>query len=530
MADYKVAGDDLKKLVKFSRKSPVSFGYNPGTDPDDQYLAAHKRKPPELLGKAAKTEGAGTKAAFGTFAVAGNIMSVTCVKELPGLAKRMKKLLRMNKINLNVQILDASGNVIDSDIEEMEDAFDEADDDEADDDADDADDHHGDNDAATDQSATDQSATDQLVAAAPPPTGVAPDLAARLKAMQPQVLAAPPVIAQKVTAAFKQAVGMARAGQGEGAVKLLDQIDALLARVGTIPAAPPPPPDPRLAKLRDAVAKLTQQVEMLPGSPDALLGDIDRITGQIDAGEAEAALGGLRAVQEAIKAAQAAQDRWAKAVAVLEPQVMAALSGRTVADPGDLRVKWAYVTGLAADGAVDRAIAALPPIVAILKAAAPAESDAPAANAPAADVQAADVQASGKGEPPKGIVAFQKSRILWVGARKNMIAEARNLVEAIVAQGADDDDADDIQAASDEIMAEVEQLDDRLQDILDDITNSEPGRGRDALRARAAGVVAEYQALLSSGLFARIDQNPFKPVSVAAGARAALAAISRTLA
>ncbi len=48
--------------------------------------------------------------------------------------------------------------------------------------------------------------------------------------------------------------------------------------------------------------------------------------------------------------------------------------------------------------------------------------------------------------------------------------------------------------------------------------------------ARAAGVVAEYQALLSSGLFARIDQNPFKPVSVAAGARAALAAISRTLA
>lgn len=102
--DFPVAGADLKKLVKHARKVPVAFGYNPGTDDDDQFLAVHKIKKPELLGKIARNEGAGTKSAFGTFTLQGNILTLKCEREVPTLAKRFKKLLRMNRINLNVEV------------------------------------------------------------------------------------------------------------------------------------------------------------------------------------------------------------------------------------------------------------------------------------------------------------------------------------------------------------------------------------------------------------------------------------------
>lgn len=551
MADYPVEGPQLKKLVKRSRRQPIAFGYNPGTDDKDQFLAAHIRKPPELLGKIAKNDGAGTKAAFGTFTVTGNIMSLTCQREVPALAKRFKKLLRMNKVNLNVQVLDKNGNVIDSDIEEMEPGtwFDEPDDE--DDDAafaDDAGDADGPgaaapppppppppgNGAQAAPAAPPPPGDGAQAAAAPSPSGDAQALATRLKAVQPQVQAAPPVVADRLATAFKQAVGLVREGQHDKATQVLDQIDQVLAKVSTIPAPPPPPPDPRLAKLGDAVAKLTAQAEGLAepvGAP--ILADLERIRAQVADGEAEAALGGLRAVQEAIKTALAAQARWDKALATLEPQVTAALSGRTVADPSDLRVKWTYATGLAADGAIDRAIAALPPIVAMLRAAQSADAEpettVSAATDAADDASAAPVPTAA-GEPPRGIVAFQKSRILWVGARDGMLAEARKLADAIAAQSSDDEDADEITEAGKAIVTQVERIDERLQDILDAITTTDDARKRETLKRQAAGVVAEYQAMLGSGIFAVIDQNPFAPVSVTARARAALGTIARTLA
>ncbi|MBC7157913.1 MAG: hypothetical protein H5U20_10435, partial [Rhodobacteraceae bacterium] len=271
-----------------------------------------------------------------------------------------------------------------------------------------------------------------------------------------------------------------------------------------------------------AVEKVRAQVEALPEAAEApLSADLRTISAQLEAGEAEATLGGLRGVQEGLKAALAAQARWNKAFGVIEPQVNKALTSQTVADPSGLRVKWQYAVGLGADGAFEKAIAALTPVAAILRAAPAADGDAPEAPAEGGDTAT---------RSDTGVVAFQKSRLMWIGARNKMLAEARSLAEAIVGQGSEDDDAAEIAAAAKEIMADVEAIDERLQDALDDITNAEPGRARDAARQRAAGIVKEYQGLLSQGLFAMIDANPFKPVAVASGARAALAAISRTLA
>lgn len=69
MSKFPVEGPALKRLVKLSRKRPISFSYNPGTDDSDQFLAEHKRKQPEMLEKIARNNGVGTKAAFGVFEV-----------------------------------------------------------------------------------------------------------------------------------------------------------------------------------------------------------------------------------------------------------------------------------------------------------------------------------------------------------------------------------------------------------------------------------------------------------------------------
>lgn len=516
-SEFPIEGDKLKKLVKRARRQPINFGYNPGTDDDDQFLAAHIKKQPQLMGKIAKTDGAGTKSAFGTFTVSGNILTLQCERELPQLAKRMKKLMRMNKISLNVQVMDSAGNLIDSDVEEFAPgaAFEEADDD------DDNDDIGDDTGTAAPEAPQDRNAAAQDAPPAPDPDR-AKALATRLRQLPPQLAAAPAPVAEKLNKAFQTAVGLTKAGQMDKADQTITQIEGVLARLPAPAAdqsapenAGQPAADPRLPKLRDAVERIATQIETLPEVAAApLSAELHTVNAQIDAGEAETALTGLRNVQTALKTTLAEQARWMKAMQTLEPKVTAALPSRTAAGDDDLRVKWNYATALGGDGAFVRAIAALKPVVDALKAApAPAADNGDAATA-----------------RDTGVVAFQKSRILWVGARQKMLAEAQALADAVAAQGADDEDAAEIRAAGDEIVAQVKRVDERLQDVLDQITTADPGRPRNALKARAAGIVSEYQNMLSTGIFATIDQNPIKPVSVAAPARAALGVIARTLA
>jgi len=297
-----------------------------------------------------------------------------------------------------------------------------------------------------------------------------------------------------------------------GAVKIGERLKPLLEAAANPAAAAPPPPDPRLVKLRDAVEKIAAQVEALPEAAEApLSADLRTARALLDTGEAEAALAGLREVQAGLKTALAAQARWMKAMQALEPSVTPELSVRRAVGDSNLQTKWDFAIGLGADGAFERAIAALGPVAEALK--------TPPAAAKA-DVDAKDA----------GVVAFQRSRILWLGARNKMLEEAQALADAVAAQGADDEDADEIAAAGEDIVAEVMRVDERLQDVLDQITTAEPGRTRDTLKLRAAGIVSEYQSMLSSGIFATIDNNPIRPVAVAGPARAALGVIARTLA
>lgn len=130
MGEYRVSGPEIKKQVKLMRKQPLAFAYNPGNGSDD-YLCLHRTKGPSVLGREAKDEGPGNKHAFGMASVEGKILSLTCEREVPGLAKKLKKYLKSQNVNLNIRVLDADGNLLEDDIEDLPDEPDDDDDDDA---------------------------------------------------------------------------------------------------------------------------------------------------------------------------------------------------------------------------------------------------------------------------------------------------------------------------------------------------------------------------------------------------------------
>ena len=118
MADLKLEGADLKKMVKLGKTKRPSFAFCPG-EKDDHTMIIDRRKKPEMLGKAARNEGAGKKAAFGYFELNGRNMELTCSRVIPKLAKTLKKYLKTQKIKVNVVVMDEDGTVLDSDIEDL---------------------------------------------------------------------------------------------------------------------------------------------------------------------------------------------------------------------------------------------------------------------------------------------------------------------------------------------------------------------------------------------------------------------------
>jgi hypothetical protein len=396
--EFPVPADKLRKLVKKSRQMPIAFGFNAGTsDDDDEYLAAHARKPPELMGKIAKTEGAGNKAAYGTFVAEGSEIHLTCFQTISQLAKKFKKFLKINnKITLNVVVMDPDGNIIDSDVEVLEDWFrDEGDEDEDDDE---------DSGAATvpppapPRAAAVQApapAAAPLRAVAPPPpapeTAVA-QRAARLRAVQAKLAGLPPDLAARLRPAVMEAAQLLREERPDDADAILRQLTAVLARVQVSAAARPRPPapppaaeapahvpaeaparaatlplsDPRLARLRTALGVLRGQAAGLPAGL-ALHATLDRAGQALDGGAAHAALAAMKDAQAAQRDARRARARWDRAQAILAAPVARALAGGGRADPDTLRRGWDAARQMADQGQWDRALAALPAIIAAVR-------------------------------------------------------------------------------------------------------------------------------------------------------------------
>lgn len=112
MSEFQTEGGELKKLVKLARSKSLPFAFCPGAGENEAMFCIHRRRKPDVLGKAVRKEAEQTKVAFGTLAAEGKILSLTCARLVPGMAKHLKKYLRSQKLPLKVILLDASGQEI----------------------------------------------------------------------------------------------------------------------------------------------------------------------------------------------------------------------------------------------------------------------------------------------------------------------------------------------------------------------------------------------------------------------------------
>lgn len=108
MSEFQTEGGELKKLVKLARSKSLSFAFCPSSD-EEPMFCLHRRKKPEMLGKALRKESGQTKVAFGTLMAEGKTLNMTCTQLVPGLSKKLKKYLRSQKLSVDVMVLDADG-------------------------------------------------------------------------------------------------------------------------------------------------------------------------------------------------------------------------------------------------------------------------------------------------------------------------------------------------------------------------------------------------------------------------------------
>ncbi|WP_204325946.1 hypothetical protein [Sulfitobacter sediminilitoris] len=277
---------DLQPLLKLARKQPVAFAFNPGKSDNEHYFNMDRRKKPAVLGKVAKTDGPGAKFSFGTVEIDGKLLNLTCEKALPAMAKKVKKFLKSLKISLNVQVLDTSGNVIDSDVEDLPD-------DEMDDDG---------------NQNTDLSSLSQRLS----------DIEARLETV-------PTAPAEKIRPLLPKVEGYIQAGDADQADAALSKLEAVIGKLPSgkpeaqeKPAAAPTPPSndkmalvQRLNELKTQIGQVNDgdQREKLmlvlkSGAAAFKAGDVNKASALLDRLEkALSTLGGKQASDQASETA-----------------------------------------------------------------------------------------------------------------------------------------------------------------------------------------------------------------------------------
>lgn len=120
-SDFVVDGDELKGIVRLARRRAMSFAFCPKSDTDEPLFATHRKKPPEIIARVTRRDSGQSKVAFGTFVVQGRLMVLTCQRELPAIAKRLKRHLKMQKLPMNVRVLDMTGVELEADLEDFDD-------------------------------------------------------------------------------------------------------------------------------------------------------------------------------------------------------------------------------------------------------------------------------------------------------------------------------------------------------------------------------------------------------------------------
>ncbi|MBB95063.1 MAG: hypothetical protein CML68_10720 [Rhodobacteraceae bacterium] len=263
MADNALSGQELKRHIKIARDTPLPFAYNPGGPKEDDYFALHRKRSADQLGKAARKDGPGAKVAFGQARVDGKVLELRCEQVVASIARKLKMHLKANKVSLNVRVMDADGNILEEDIEDL------PDDPTLSDDADDI----GDTPDAAQTAPEAPVAPEPAAAPQGDATGEAPggpgdqaQVVAALKRLQPAIQGATGPAGDKLKEAMAHVVRLVKSGDLAAAQDTLGKLETAVARLAEKAATAPEqaaPATDQPAPANDRLKTLTEKARAL---------------------------------------------------------------------------------------------------------------------------------------------------------------------------------------------------------------------------------------------------------------------------
>ncbi|KIN65060.1 hypothetical protein Z946_3958 [Sulfitobacter noctilucicola] len=565
MSEFQVLGPDLKKLLTVAKRQPIAFAFNPAKKDEDHFFSMDRKKPADVLGRDAKKNGESGKVAFGTATVESKLLRLTCEQQVPGIAKKLKKFLKTQKLSMNIEVLDANGAVLEADVSDIPDDPDE----EAE--------------APNPQAA---GSTDDETGAEATPAADLSDLIARLNQCKPKVQAAPQTVVALLTKMFTETAGLIKAGDIAGAQARLDKLEAALAkvdaseggagepaqldakqiqgdlvalgaRIKTLPpehsarlaapmkqavdlfkagelaktqaatikisaacdtlsqsaAAPKVDDTAKLANraraLRDAIAGLTDEA-----LAKRLMVDLGQGAQQIKAGEGQSATETFDGIEKAIEQAAAstdtgAQARWEAHWPDLGPRADVEINAKDGPMAQTVKARKMAAEDAATAGDYDKAVTIAERLEDTLK-----------------EAYAARMEAGEAKKDRVSAVDFAKARITWRDARTELRTEMKTLADAIIGD-LKGGDVDGIDGAVEELYSYLDPITDRLETALNKLMEATEPEAIETLKQASIKLIGELQQELEQGIFADIDDNNgFTNVSVQKKAMTALGAVA----
>lgn len=526
-----LTGGELKKHIKLAKKQKLAFAWSPGKSVDD-VLLLDKRKTGKFLSKTARVLSGNQKVSFGDAEVKGKLMTLTCEKELPQLAKTMKRFMRSQKLTLNILVLDEDGNELDSDIEDL------PDDPEMDDEDDNVVETAEPAAAAPAQDTNDAPAQSADEAVDPRDK----NLRERLMAMQPPIREADDRYADPLKRMYALAAGHLKGTDYDACEDIVNKMEKAVANL------PPPTPkaaiDPKyLAKRVKASGaeipnvdekyrkKLEQAlksiVKMIKGKEfsKALTG-LDTLDKQLKKlGHAPQEVpkedaNGTPAESETPQTEAVAQEasKQAEEWGVVQGELYKRIETLITEKKGDLAAinrVFGFAQEQANAGNYAKALAAAQKAVELVT-----------AGEKMLDTAAADEAANAV---PEGVVHFSQQRIAWGKTRDGLKTQIAALKSAIESATSGVEGLDDVSSKTPNLFAYLNSIDDSLETALDDIVQSPEGTERDQLKSKARNIIDAYRNVLDEPFFKAVDNNGFTSTNIRASALTSLQNVSAAL-
>jgi hypothetical protein len=535
-----LGGTELKKHIKLAKKQKLAFAWSPGKK-DGDVLMLDKRKSGKFLSKAARVCSGNQKVSWGEAEVKGKLMTLTCEKELPQMAKLIKRFMRSEKVTLNILILDEDGNELESDIEDLPDDPEMDEDDAAEAAAEDAEAEAADDAEVEDRPEPEPAAAAATSASTDDAAGTDPrdaELRKRLMDMQSPINEADDKYADPLKRMFALAAGHVKG-------KDYDQCEEIVVKMEkAVAALPPPSPkpdiDPKyLAKRAKATAAEIPNVEE---KFQKKLGDVHKtIVKQIKGKEYSKALTGLDKLDAQLKklghapeevpapeaTTAAATDgatsedtttdsgtetgnpaaEWEKMQASLQPRIDALIADKK-GDMAAINRVMGFAQDQASAGEFAKAMAAAKKALELVEQGEAMETSAAAAEAAAA--------------APKGVVDFTKHRMDWRKTRDGLQSQIESLKSAIEKATAGMEGLGDVPTKTPVLFTYLNNIDARLEETLEKLVETPEGDARTKLKSQARSIIDNYRGVLDEPFFKAVDNNGFTSTNIRASALTSL--------